>query len=164
MSIQRIYTDGACSGNPGPGGWGVLFLLPEEFKVFSGYEFETTNNRMELYAVLKALRLCKANVTIKEYKRIEIHSDSAYVVNAIVKDWLKKWKNNNWKTGTGDDVKNIDLWKSIDNLISELKPKIVFIKVKGHSDDKFNNMVDKEATKQRDIARTEITKSKGITV
>lgn len=161
MSVQRIYTDGACSGNPGPGGWAVLFLLPNELKVFSGHEHVTTNNRMELYAVIRALQLCKANITIRDYKRIEIHSDSAYVVNAITKSWLKKWKNNSWKTGAGDEVKNIDLWTIVDNLLSALKPKIVFVKVKGHSGDKFNDIVDKEATTLRDKARTELTETKG---
>lgn len=159
MSVQRIYTDGACSGNPGPGGWAVLFLLPNELKTFSGYELETTNNRMELIAVIRSLNLSLKNITIRDYKRIEIFSDSAYVVNAISKGWLKKWKNNGWKTGNGEEVKNIDLWEATDKLLNDLKPKVVFIKVKGHAGDKFNEIVDKEATIQRDKARTELTET-----
>jgi ribonuclease HI len=143
----RIFTDGACSGNPGPGGWAVLLNLKTDNKTLSGGEKETTNNRMELTAVVNALE----EVSLNEYKKyddIEIHSDSAYVVHAVNLRWIRKWKLNGWKTAKNDDVKNRDLWERLDNTMHALlscKNTITFVKVKGHAGNTFNEIVDKLA-------------------
>ena len=139
----EIYTDGACSGNPGAGGYcGILFYKGKEL-VVSGAEKETTNNRMELIAVIKALG------KLKEPCQVELYSDSAYVINALNNDWLINWKNNNWKTVDKKPVANQDLWEELLKLIT--KHQVSFIKVKGHSDNENNNRCDK-------IAREEIKK------
>lgn len=140
----RFYTDGACSGNPGPGGWAVLVLLDDFSFSITGSEEETTNNRMELKAVIVAFQLA-VKLDKKMYEEIEVCSDSAYVVNAIEKSWITKWKLNDWQTSTGGNVKNKDLWiKLMKNLNDR---RIRFIKVKGHSDDVMNNKADKLAKK-----------------
>ena len=143
----RIYTDGACSGNPGPGGWAAVILFSEDRQEISGYEAETTNNRMELKAVVEGLRLA-----IKlGCRKVEINSDSAYVVNAFNKGWLKKWCRNNWKTVTGNDVKNKDLWSILLKLFD--LSDVQFVKVKGHAGESNNERVDKLARKEIERAR-----------
>lgn len=138
MKQVEIYTDGACSGNPGAGGWGVVLIYKTIKKELSGYIPDTTNNRMELFAVLQGLR------QLLEPCRIKLYSDSAYFINAINNGWLESWMNNNWKTADKKDVKNIDLWKA---LLQEMKKhEIEYIKVKGHSDNEYNNICDKLAT------------------
>ncbi len=138
MKKVTIYTDGACSGNPGPGGWGAILMYKETKKEISGAKKDTTNNIMEITAVIEALKL------LKEPCDVQVFSDSAYVVNAFEKGWLEKWKKNNWKTSGKDDVKNRDLWEELDALIQ--KHTVEFIKVKGHSDNEYNNRCDYLAT------------------
>ncbi len=132
-----IYTDGACSGNPGPGGWGAILMYRSHKKELSGYEPVTTNNRMELTAVIEALRALKAPC------EVSIHTDSAYVCNAFQQDWLTNWQINGWKTTSKRAVENQDLWVE---LLTALKPHThSFIKVKGHSDNPYNNRCDELA-------------------
>ena len=138
MKKVTIYTDGACSGNPGPGGWGAILMYKDTKKEISGAQKDTTNNIMEITAVIEALKM------LKEICEVQVYSDSAYVVNAIEKGWLEKWKKNNWKTSGKDDVKNKELWEELDTLIQ--KHSVEFIKVKGHSDNEYNNRCDHLAT------------------
>ena len=133
----KIYTDGACSGNPGKGGWGVLIQENDNEKKLSGSELNTTNNRMELTAVIKALE------HYDEAKEIEVFTDSKYVMQGIT-EWIKNWKNNHWKTSQKKDVKNKDLWVLLDN-VSE-KHDIRWSWVKGHAGDYGNEIADKLAT------------------
>lgn len=133
-----IYTDGACSGNPGAGGWGAVLIGAGKQKEISGFDPLTTNNQMELTAVIKSLELLKVSCNVKLY------SDSAYVVNAINQNWLFNWKNNNWLGADKKPVKNIELWQKLDNLLN--KHSVEFIKVKGHADNELNNRCDKLAT------------------
>ena len=134
----RIYTDGACSGNPGPGGWGaVIFDQKDNQKNISGSEKNTTNNRMELLAAIMALKKIKTN------SEIIIYTDSIYVKNGIT-EWIIKWKDNGWKNANKKTVKNKDLWIKLDNLCQ--KNKINWKWVKGHSINKYNNLADKLAT------------------
>lgn len=137
--IIEIYTDGACAGNPGPGGWGVVLLFNDLEKELSGYVPETTNNRMELLAVIKALEALKV-----QGWEVNIYSDSAYVVNAINDSWLLNWQNNGWKNSKKEAVANQDLWQRLLELMSLNKVKL--IKVKGHSGNKWNERCDKLAT------------------
>lgn len=143
----RIYTDGACSYNPGPGGWAAILLFPTECQEISGYEANTTNNRMEVKAAVEALKLA-INLG---HNKIHLYSDSAYLVNAVKKEWLKKWCNNHWKTVSGQDVKNKDLWLQLLSLIESRNVEVNFIKVKGHADNEYNNRCDKLA--RREIER-----------
>ena len=156
MKKLRIFTDGACSGNPGPGGWGAVFAYPIGVKTISGYEKDTTNNRMELLSVVKALEEYIFNDCEMEFDVIEINSDSAYVVNAINQKWLDLWKKNNWVTTNFKTVKNCDLWENLLTCFEDLEwlgIKVEFVKVKGHAGNPLNEMVD-------EIARKEITKIK----
>lgn len=137
-----IYTDGACSQNPGPGGYAAVLIYDDSKKEISGSEKSTTNNRMEILAVVKALELLKYPC------EVEVHSDSAYVVNSIEKGWIYKWRLNNWITSSKEKVKNIDLWERMLEYLDI--HSIKFIKVKGHSTDEYNNRCDylaKEAIK-----------------
>lgn len=145
MSKILIYTDGACSGNPGPGGWGAILMLNDYKKEISGGERETTNNIMEITAVIKALKQIKDPC---EYS-VEVYSDSAYVVDTFNKGWIYNWKRNNWKTSSKEPVKNKELWEELYILVNKYKVK--FIKVKGHSDNEYNNRCD-------ELARSEIKK------
>jgi ribonuclease HI len=133
-----IYTDGACSGNPGPGGWGAVLLYGNRIKEISGGEDNTTNQRMELTAVVEALRALK--VTGWD---VVVHSDSAYIVNAFREDWIGRWQKNGWKNSKKEDVANQDLWKSLLALMSKNRVKIE--KVKGHSGDRWNERCDELA-------------------
>ena len=134
-----IYTDGACSGNPGKGGYGGIYIKKDgQAEEFSGGEDETTNNRMELMAVIVGLEKTAENVKVKVY------SDSAYVVNAFNQNWLANWKRNGWRTAGGSEVLNVDLWKELSELVSARV--VEFVKVKGHSDNILNNRCDQLAT------------------
>lgn len=132
-----IYTDGACSGNPGKGGWGAILMCKGKMKEISGGEKETTNNRMELTAPIEALKLLKKPCNVK------IYSDSAYLINAFTNGWIYNWFKNGWKTADKKDVKNKELWIEIYNYTKI--HKIEWIKVKGHSDNEYNNRCDKMA-------------------
>ena len=136
-----IYTDGACSGNPGNGGYCAILMYNGNEKVVSGAEIETTNNRMELKAVIEGLKALKVPCNVNLY------SDSRYVVDAFNENWISTWQLNNWRTAGKKEVKNVDLWKELLDLIA--KQKVVnFIKVKGHSDNEFNNMCYKIAVEE----------------
>ena len=133
----KIYTDGACSGNPGPGGWAVIILVNNEIKeMFFGSEKNTTNNQMELLAPIKAIQ------KFKKKSEISIFTDSTYVRDGIT-IWIKRWEKNGWKTSSKKPVKNKELWKKLKNLSS--KHSIKWIWVKGHAQDKYNNLVDELA-------------------
>ncbi len=138
MKEVTIYTDGACSGNPGPGGWGAILMYNENSKEISGAQKDTTNNIMEITAVLEALKL------LKEECNVKVYSDSAYVVNAFNQGWINNWQKNNWKTANKEPVKNRELWEELYELTS--RHKVEFIKVKGHSDNEYNNRCDFLAT------------------
>ena len=139
MEEVTIYTDGACSGNPGPGGWGAILMYKEIKKEISGGKKDTTNNVMELTAVIEALKLLKYPCKVKLY------SDSAYVVNAFLQNWVINWQRNNWKTSDKKEVKNKELWQELVKLTNI--HDITFIKVKGHSDNEYNNRCDELARK-----------------
>ena len=137
MKKVTIYTDGACSGNPGPGGWGALLMYQDNIKEISGGKDDTTNNIMELTAVIEGLKL------LKEPCEVDLYSDSAYVVNAFLQRWINNWVKNNWKTSGKEPVKNKEIWQELYDLTK--KHKVNFIKVKGHSDNEFNNRCDELA-------------------
>ena len=137
MKKVDIYTDGACSGNPGAGGYCAILIYKGQEKVISGGEDSTTNNRMELIAVIKGLE------TLKEPCDVNVYSDSQYVVSAVNEGWLDMWEKANWRENTKRVVKNVDLWQRLIPLIKLHKVK--FIKVKGHSDNEYNNRCDKIA-------------------
>ena len=132
-----IYTDGACSGNPGPGGWGAILMYKGAKKEISGGMKETTNNIMEVTAVIEALKCLKVE------SDVQIYSDSAYTVNAFNQGWIYNWMKKGWKTASGEPVKNKELWQELYSLTK--KHKVEFIKVKGHSDNEFNNRCDEMA-------------------
>ena len=136
MKIIRIYTDGACRGNPGPGGWGALILKDNEEIKLNGGQNDTTNNQMELTAVIKALNF------FSESMEIEIFTDSKYVMDGIT-EYIKKWKVNGWKTASKKPVKNSDLWKQLDDLSAQ--HSIRWNWVKGHSGHRENDIADKLA-------------------
>ena len=131
-----IYTDGACIGNPGKGGWAAIIIEPTGEREIFGYEKSTTNNRMELKAVIEALKEIEVN------SQISLFSDSKYVIDGITK-WIKNWKINDWKTTNKKEIKNLDLWMDLDKLTSKLK--ISWKWVKGHSTNEYNNRVDRLA-------------------
>ena len=133
----KIYTDGACSGNPGKGGWGALIQENDNEKKLSGSELNTNNNRMELTAVIRALE------HYDEAKEIEVFTDSKYVMQGIT-EWIKNWKTNHWKTSQKKDVKNKDLWVLLDSVSA--KHDIKWSWVKGHAGDYGNEIADKLAT------------------
>ena len=132
-----IYTDGACSGNPGPGGWGCILMYNQHKKESSGGAADTTNNRMEITAALEALKL------LNEPCQVDLYTDSAYLCNALEKRWLETWSKNGWKTASKSNVENQDLWKEL--LIQLQRHDVQFHKVKGHADNEFNNRCDKMA-------------------
>ena len=133
-----IYTDGACSGNPGPGGWGAVIFDEKKKQInISGKVKDTTNNRMELMAPIMALK------KIKSLSEVVVFTDSTYVKNGIT-EWIKKWKKNDWKNSNKKTVKNKDLWMKLNNLCQ--KNKVIWKWVKGHSNNKYNDLADKLAT------------------
>lgn len=137
MKNVEIYTDGACSGNPGPGGWGAVLIYNGVEKQLSGSEKETTNNRMELSAVITALK------ALKEPCNVTLTTDSKYVCDAINKGWLTSWQKNSWKKADKKPVLNIDLWQELLPLLD--KHRVEFIWVKGHNGHKYNEICDKLA-------------------
>ncbi len=144
MKEIDIYTDGACSGNPGPGGWGAVLLFNGHQKEISGFERHTTNQRMEIKAAVEALK------ALKEPCRVRLHSDSAYLINAFVQNWFGGWERNGWLTSKKTPVVNQDLWQEI--LALSRYHQVRWVKVKGHSDNEWNNRCDF-------LARQEIEKN-----
>ena len=140
MKHVKIYTDGACSNNPGKGGWAAILIYKGIEKIISGGYANTTNNRMELFAIINALK------QLKERCSVTVYSDSAYSLDPILKGWLIDWQNNNWKSSSGSQIKNIDLWKAL--IVEMNKHKLNFVKVKGHSDNEYNNRCDKLAKEE----------------
>ncbi|HLD76674.1 MAG TPA: ribonuclease HI [Rickettsiales bacterium] len=132
----KIYTDGACSGNPGKGGFGAVLLYKHHKKEISGFEKDTTNNRMELRAVIEALKIVKKSVSIVVY------TDSKYVQNGI-SEWIHSWKKNGWKNASKKPIKNVDLWMALD--LEAQKHRIEWKWVKGHNGDKYNEIADELA-------------------
>lgn len=140
MKTVDLYTDGACSGNPGLGGYCAILIYNGVEKIVCGSEQETTNNRMELLAVIKGLE------ALKQKCNVNVYSDSQYVVDAFNQGWIDSWQNNGWKTAGKKEVKNPDLWKK---LLDLTKVHVVtFIKVKGHADNEYNNRCDKIAVEE----------------
>ena len=141
MKHVTIYTDGACSGNPGPGGWGAILQYGTAEKELSGGEHQTTNNRMELLGVINALE------ALREPCSVDLYTDSQYICNAINQHWLDGWKRAGWKR-KGGELKNPDLWQTLDRLMHI--HTVTFHWVKGHADNEFNNRCDRMAVAQRD--------------
>lgn len=141
MSIGRknvvLYTDGACSGNPGAGGYGAILIYGERRRELRGAEAQTTNNRMEITAVIKGLERLKYPCDV------DVYSDSAYTVNAFDQGWIYAWKKSGWKKADGKEVLNADLWQRLYELTRT--HRVVFHKVKGHSDNELNNRCDELA-------------------
>ena len=135
-----LYTDGACSGNPGPGGWGCVLSFQGKTKELSGHMPSTTNNRMEIFAVISGLG------ALKEPCKVEVYSDSAYTVNAFNEHWIDNWQTNGWMNSKKQPVENSDLWKLLLQIIRVKKHDVTFHKVKGHADDPLNNRCDELAT------------------
>ena len=138
MKEVTIYTDGACSGNPGPGGWGAILMYKDKKLELSGYEAATTNNRMELMAPIQALS------RLKEPCSVKVYSDSAYLVNAFNHRWLDNWQKHNWVKSDKKPVENQDLWKKL--LEYTAVHSVAWIKVKGHANNAYNNRCDALAT------------------
>lgn len=139
MQKVTIYTDGACSGNPGPGGWAAVLICGDHKKEIYGGSKNTTNNIMELTAIIEGLK------ALKQECEVEVYSDSAYSVNGFNQGWIYNWMKKGWKTSDGQDVKNKELWQELYSLTK--KYKVTFIKVKGHSDVELNNRCDELARK-----------------
>ncbi|WP_027364197.1 ribonuclease HI [Desulfotruncus alcoholivorax] len=137
MKEVEIYTDGACSGNPGPGGYGVILKYGPYAREISGAYENTTNNRMELMAVIKGLE------SLKEPCRVTVYSDSKYIIDAITKGWVLKWQSNGWMRNDKERAKNIDLWEKVLEL--RQKHQISWVWVKGHADNEYNNRCDQLA-------------------
>lgn len=143
MKQVTIYTDGACSGNPGPGGWGAVLIYGDKRKELSGAEPRTTNQRMEITAAIEALK------ALKEPCQVRLHSDSAYLINAFRQGWLKRWQRNGWQTINKKPVENQDLWQELLQLTAQ--HRVEWVKVRGHSDNAENNRCD-------ELARAAITR------
>lgn len=137
MTEVDIYTDGACSGNPGPGGYGVVLIHGDYIKELSGAYEDTTNNRMELMAVLKGLEI------LRKKCRVNLYSDSRYIVDAMNKGWVRRWQANNWMRNKNDLALNIDLWQRILELSGQ--HQVHWIWVKGHASNHYNNRCDQLA-------------------
>ena len=140
MKKVKIYTDGACSGNPGDGGWCAILIYKDIEKILSGFEPNTTNNRMEMLSVIEGLS------ALIEPCEVEIYSDSEYVVDSINLNRVNEWISKGWKTSSKTAVKNVDLWGKILDLCKT--HKVSFIKVKGHADNEYNNRCDKIAVEE----------------
>jgi ribonuclease HI len=136
QNIVKIYSDGACSGNPGPGGWAAVLLYKEHKKEIFGSQKDTTNNQMELKAAIESLKI------LKKSSNIEFYTDSTYVKDGITK-WIFSWKKNNWRNSKKQPVKNVELWQELDKLV--VNHKIEWHWVKGHSGDTYNDLADKLA-------------------
>ncbi|MCI7801279.1 ribonuclease HI [Eubacterium sp.] len=140
MKQIEIYTDGACSGNPGPGGWGAVLIYNGKEKELSGSEKETTNNRMELTAVIMALN------ALNQPCEVKLTTDSKYVCDAVNKGWVYSWRKNGWKKSDKKPALNVDLWKELLSLLE--KHEVEFIWVKGHNGHKYNEICDALAVKE----------------
>jgi ribonuclease HI len=143
VKLVQIFTDGACRGNPGPGGWGALLRYGEIEKPLNGYDPETTNNRMELMAAIQGL------AALKKPSQVELTTDSQYVRQGITQ-WIQGWKKKNWRTAAGKPVKNQDLWQELDVLVQT--HKVEWFWVKGHSGHRENEIVDQLANDAIDDA------------
>ena len=143
MKTIILYTDGACSGNPGPGGWAAILRYGQTVKELSGGEKETTNNRMELMGVIEGLR------ALRESCIVELYSDSQYIVNALNNGWLRDWKRRGWKRRDGE-LKNAELWQTLDELLH--RHRVTAVWVRGHADNEYNNRCDALAVAERDRA------------
>ena len=137
MKQVTLYTDGACSGNPGPGGWGAILMYGAKKKEISGGEVSTTNNRMELTAVIEGLKQLKYPCAV------EVYSDSAYTVNAFLEGWVSRWEKGGWRKADKKPVLNADLWQELLALVRT--HQVTFHKVKGHADNPLNNRCDELA-------------------
>ncbi|MDN5344875.1 MAG: ribonuclease [Clostridia bacterium] len=137
MKEVTIYTDGACSGNPGPGGWGAVLIYGDQRKELSGAAARTTNQRMEITAAIEALK------ALKQPCRVRLYSDSAYLINAFRQGWLERWQRNGWQTVKKEPVENQDLWREL--LQAASRHQVEWLKVKGHSDNAENNRCDELA-------------------
>lgn len=147
LSEVTIYTDGACSGNPGPGGWAAILRFAEHEKELSGGDAMTTNNQMELRAAIEGLR------ALKRPCRVTIYTDSTYLMHAFTQGWLDNWERNGWRTKSGDQVKNIELWQELRRV---MKPHLVkWQLVKGHAGDALNERADRLAVQAAEAARQE---------
>ena len=147
MKTVTLYTDGACSGNPGPGGWAAILRYGAAVREISGGERETTNNRMELTGVLEGLK------ALKEPCAVELWSDSQYIVNALQNGWLRDWKRRGWKRRDGE-LKNPELWQELDALLGCHTFSAHW--VKGHADNEYNNRCDRLAVEQRDLYASQL--------
>ena len=148
MKKVVLYTDGACSGNPGVGGWAAILRHGSAEKVLTGGEEQTTNNRMELMGVISGLE------ALKEGCEVEIYSDSAYVVNAFLQDWISYWLMSGWRTKGKKPVQNVELWQRLLNVCA--KHKITWNKVKGHADNELNNRCDTLAVSEIEKIKSQI--------
>ncbi|MGB9791988.1 MAG: ribonuclease HI [Thermacetogeniaceae bacterium] len=140
MKEVVIYTDGACSGNPGPGGWAAVLIYNGHRKEISGGAEETTNNRMELTAVIEALK------ALKEPCKVRVYSDSAYLINAFNQGWIERWQKNGWMNSKKEKVENVDLWKALLELTAV--HEVEWHKIKGHDGDAFNERCDELARRR----------------
>ena len=145
MNLVEIYTDGACKGNPGPGGWGALLKSVEAEKELCGGELDTTNNRMEMMAVIEAL------AALKRPCKVTLHVDSQYVLKGMT-EWLAGWKARGWKTATKAPVKNVDLWQRLDALVNGGEHQIEWRWVRGHNGDPGNERADQLANQGVEMA------------
>ena len=137
MKTIILYTDGACSGNHGPGGWAALLMHGDHEKMLSGADPNTTNNRMEMMAVIEGLRALQKPCLVR------VHSDSAYIINAFTQGWIDNWIRRGWKKADKKPVENQDLWRDMIQAMD--KHTVEWVKVKGHSDDVLNQRVDEQA-------------------
>ncbi len=152
MKVITVYTDGACSGNPGPGGWAAVLLYEGRERVLSGAEPHTTNNRMELMAAIEALRALREPCTVR------LHTDSTYLEKAFNAGWIASWIRSGWKTAAKKPVENRDLWEQL--LEAAAPHRVTWIKVKGHADDPLNNRVDELAVAALNTARQEANRGR----
>ncbi len=147
MKKVTIYTDGACSGNPGAGGWGAVLFYGNIKKEISGFEPNTTNNKMELTAAIEALG------KLKQPCEVDLYSDSAYLVNAFNEGWITSWQMNGFRNSNKKPVQNVEMWQKLIDF--NCTHKITWIKVKGHADNEFNNRCDQLATGEIDKHRND---------
>ena len=146
MKQIEIYTDGACSGNPGPGGWGAILRYRGHERELSGGEAGTTNNRMELTAAIRALE------ALTEPCEVTLYSDSQYLCKAVNEGWLRSWRARGWKKADKSEVLNVDLWRALDALLT--RHRVTFVWVKGHAQNPKNNRCDELAVRQSNLFKT----------
>ena len=165
MEKIEVYTDGACSGNPGNGGYAFIILKGEkEILKLSGSQENTTNNYMELKAIVRAIEHVISelgSIPTKNNMEVFIHSDSVYCINPVEKGWIKFWESNGWISRTGEPIKNLELWIKLNSLLKHRKFEFKFVKVKGHSGDRYNEMVDKADKNAINRLNRELFASKG---